>query len=76
MFKQAIIYYPDSEQALAQIQKEIAAFRCAATVKYVESLNLNNKQIETLYSSLAKDIAAKNQISESAKNRLKMHKTL
>ena len=59
MFKQAVIYYPDNEQALAQIHKEIAAFRCAATVKYIESLNLSNRQIETLYASLAKDIATK-----------------
>ena len=66
MFKQAIIYYPTDEKALAQIVKEIAAFRCAATVKYIESLNLNDRQIDTLFSSLAEDISAKERISETA----------
>ena len=66
MFKQAIIYYPDNEQALVQIQKEIAAFRCAATVRYIESLNLNNRQVETLYASLADEIAAKEHTAKTA----------
>lgn len=59
MFKKAIIHYPSDKRALAQIGKEIAAFRCAATVKYIESLNLNDRQIEALYASLAEDIAAR-----------------
>ena len=66
MFKQAIIYYPDNEQALAQIHKEIATFRCSATIRYVESLSLNNRQIETLYVSLADDIAAKEHTAKTA----------
>jgi len=66
MFKKAIIYYPEDEQALAKIYKEIAAFRCAATVTYIKSLNLNDREIETLYSSLADDIAVKKQAKEIA----------
>ena len=42
---------------MAQIAKEIAAFRCAAAVKYIESLNLNDRQIETLYDALAEDVS-------------------
>ena len=57
VFKKAVFHYPDNAQALAQIYKEIIAFRCAAVVKYIESLNLNDWQTETLYASLAEDIA-------------------
>ena len=63
MFKQAFIYYPTDEKALAQIEKEIAAFRCAAAVRYIESLNLNDRQLETLYAGLAEDIATKQRAS-------------
>jgi hypothetical protein len=66
MFKQAIIYYPKDEKALAQINKELAAFRCSAAVKYIESLNLNERQIETLFNSLAHDIVTKNGANETA----------
>lgn len=66
MFKQAIIYYPTDEKIMAQIVREIASFRCAATVKYIESLNLNDRQIETLYAGLAEDIAAREWTSEIA----------
>jgi len=59
MFKQAIIHYPTDEKSLAAIEKEIAAFRCAAAIKYIESLNLNDRQIETLFASLAEEIEAK-----------------
>lgn len=63
MFKQAIIHYPTDEKVLAQISKEIAAFRCMATIKYIESLKLNDRQIETLYAALAEEIAARRQES-------------
>ncbi len=56
MFKQAVIHYPADKKALAQIHKEIAAFRCAAAIRYIESLDLNDRQIEALYASLAEDI--------------------
>ena len=46
---------------MSAITKEIAAFRCAAAVKYIESLKLNDMQIKALYTSLAKDVAAKQQ---------------
>lgn len=66
MFKQAIIHYPTDEKILAQIGKEIATFRCAAVVKYIESLHLNDRQIETLYDSLAEEITARQQSGEIA----------
>lgn len=59
MFKKAIIHYPTDAKIMAQIDKDLAAFHCDTVVKYVESLNLNDRQIETLYASLADDIAAK-----------------
>lgn len=61
MFKEAIIHYPSDDKALAQISKEIAAFRCMATIKYIESLKLNDRQIDTLYAALAAEIAARRQ---------------
>ncbi len=61
MFKQAVIHYPTDEKTLAQINKEIADFRCIATVKYIESLNLNDSQIESLYAGLSDDITTKQQ---------------
>lgn len=61
MFKQAIIHYPSDEKALAQISKEIEAFRCLATVYYIESLKMNDRQIETLYAALAEEIATRRQ---------------
>ncbi len=66
MFKQAIIYYPGDKRALAQIHKEIAAFRCAATIRYIESLNLSDRQIEALYAGLASDITARERKGETA----------
>jgi len=61
IFKQAIIHYPTDERALYAIEKEIAAFRCAAAVKYIESLNLSDRQIKALYTRLDKVIAANQQ---------------
>ena len=57
MFKQAIIYYPTNEKMLTQINKDIAAFHCAAAVKYMDSLNLSVNQKATLIDSLMQDIA-------------------
>ncbi len=59
MFSQAVIHCPGDTRALAQIRKEIAAFRCAAAIRYIESLNLNARQTEALYAGLAEDIAAR-----------------
>ncbi len=61
MFKQAVIHYPTDEKALAHISKEIAAFRLAAAVKYIGSLNLNDRQIEMLYAEISETIAVKQQ---------------
>jgi len=63
MFKKAVIYYPTDEKMLKQIYKDIASFRCAAVAKYIETLNLNDRQIETLFDSLLNDIAARQQRS-------------
>ena len=56
MFKQAVIHYPTDESAIRHIHKELASFQCIAAVKYIESLNLTDRQIEVLYDSLANDI--------------------
>ena len=56
MFKKAIIHYPTDANILKQIDKEIAAFWCAAAIKYIESLKLNDRQIENLFCALEKEI--------------------
>lgn len=58
MFKQAIIHYPKNEHELNAVYKEIAAFRCNAAIRYIESLNLSNRQIETLYARLAEEFVS------------------
>ncbi|HHX24283.1 MAG TPA: hypothetical protein GX723_09820 [Thermoanaerobacterales bacterium] len=59
MFKRAIIYYPSDEKLKNKIFKDIAVLRCAEAIKYIDSLELNDSQIETLYTSIS------NAISES-----------
>ena len=61
MFKEAVIHYPADEDALKKIHKELAAFRCAAAVKYIKSINLNDIQIEALYAGIADEIKKKRQ---------------
>jgi len=56
MFKNAVIHYPTSDYSMKQINKELAVFRRNATIRYIESLNLNDKQIETLFTSMLNDI--------------------
>ena len=63
MFKHAVIHYPTDDAALKRICKDIAAFRCAAAVRYIESLNLSDAQIKTLYAALAEDIKSRQQQS-------------
>ena len=58
MFKKAVIHRPD-ETAMKQINKELAAFRRAVTVKYVESLDLNDTQIEALFTAVLEDFSSK-----------------
>ena len=55
MFSRCIIHYPMDEKALKQVQKEIASFRLDATMKYIGSLNLNDRQIETLFADIESD---------------------
>ena len=66
MFKEAIIHYPTDAKALAYISKELAAFRCTAAINYIRSLNLTDRQIETLYAGLAEDIDARKQLHKTA----------
>jgi len=56
MFNQAIIHYPTDENALKQIGKDIAAFRCDAVAKYIETLKLNDRQIEALFAYLSEEV--------------------
>ena len=49
IYKKVVIHYPKDKEALSQIAKDITSFRCNETIRYVESLNLNNKQLATLY---------------------------
>ncbi|MHB8063023.1 MAG: hypothetical protein ACYDG2_10380 [Ruminiclostridium sp.] len=36
---------------MAQISNEIEGFRCSARIKYIESIKINDRQIETLYAA-------------------------
>lgn len=56
MFKQAIIYYPKDEKSLKQIRTDIAALHCVASVKYMDTLNLDTEQKILLVDSLIKDL--------------------
>ena len=56
MYKQAIIHYPADEWAMTQIHKDIAALHCAAAVKYMDTLGLNDKQKAMLIDSLLCDL--------------------
>ena len=67
MFKQAIIHYPTSESDQKQIAKELASFRCMAVTNYIKSLELNARQIDTLFNSIAEEIASRQQSLEENK---------
>lgn len=58
MFTKAIIHYPADTTAMTKIAKELAAFRTSAAIRYIQFLNLTDRQIETLFDSLAEDVAA------------------
>jgi len=58
MFKKAILHYPTNKMALMQIHKNIVAFHCAAAVKYMETLGLNDKQKAALIGSLLNESSA------------------
>lgn len=61
MFAEAIIHYPESQTELAKICKELAAFRCEASIRYIESLNLTDRQIKTLYDAIAVELSNQKQ---------------
>ena len=56
MFKKAIVYYPTDERILKQIARDISAFHCAAAVKYMDVLKLNEKQKIQLVDSVLQDM--------------------
>lgn len=58
MFKQAVIYYPKDEKQHSKLKKDIAAFHCAAAVKYMDSLKFDSNQKEIVIDSLLQDIAS------------------
>ena len=59
MFKQAVIYYPTDEKILKQISKDIAALHCAAAVKYMDAMKLDDAQKVTMIDSLISDMSDK-----------------
>jgi hypothetical protein len=61
MFKQAVIHYPSDQAGREIIYKNIAVLRYAETVKYINSLKLNDSQLETLYTSITDSISEINQ---------------
>ena len=71
MFKKAIIYYPTDEKILKQIDKDIAAFRCTVAVKFMDTLNLNEKQKVTVLDSLMQDITDNKDVRASNKKCLR-----
>jgi len=58
MFNEAVIHYPNDDITWNQICKDIAATHCAAAVKYMESINLDNVQKAVLIDSLIKDVSS------------------
>jgi len=51
-----IIHYPDDEEMMNKIYKEIAAFRCSAILNHMEILGLTDKQKLLVLESLIDDI--------------------
>jgi hypothetical protein len=48
---------------MAQIAKDLAAFRCRAALTYIETLNLNDNQIDTLFKTIADEVTARSRES-------------
>ena len=59
MYKQAIIYYPTDPKILGEIHREIAAFHCAAAVKYMDNIGLDDRQKIMVVDGLMDDIATR-----------------
>lgn len=60
-----MIHYPKDEEILSQIAKDITSFRWDATIRYVNSLKLNNKQLDLLYDNIGVDISSKQNTNET-----------
>ena len=60
---EVIIHFPEDEETVKMIYKEIAAFRCAATINYMDSLGYSDKLklavVESIIADLQKNIEAK-----------------
>ena len=52
MFSKAIIHYPKDERVMKQINKDIAILHCAAAVKYMDTIKLNERQKQFILKSL------------------------
>ena len=63
MFKQAIVYFPKDEKILKQISKDIAVFHCAAAVKYMDTMTLDDKEKSKVINSLISDISSVQKLS-------------
>jgi len=68
MFKEAVIYYPMDENTMKRISKELAAFRCAAIVKYIGSLELDDRQVAVLIAAAMDDVCKKNPVWKDGLN--------
>ena len=61
---QAKIYFPADEKIKQQLDKELAAFHCAAILKYMDFLQLDENRQTAVIDSLLKDAAANSEVSE------------
>jgi len=59
MYKSAIIYYPTDPKILGEIQREIAVFHCAAAVKYMDNIGLDDRQKIMVVDELLNEMAAR-----------------
>ncbi len=60
MFKRAVIHYPNDEETKNKVFKDMAVLRCAEAIKFINSLNLSDSQLETLYTSISTSINENN----------------
>jgi len=60
MYKGAVIHFPNDERTMQFIDREIAAFHCAAAVKFMDTLQLDCHQqaavIDALLCDMQQDI--------------------
>ena len=65
MYKSAIIYYPTDPKILGEIHREIAAFHCAAAVKYMDNIGLDDRQKIMVVDELLSEIAFRQSASSA-----------